>query len=172
MVIALTAFANTKGGAVYVGIKDNGSVQGVDIGKETIQKWLNEIKIKTQPSIIPSVDILSEGNKNIVNEFPVKPVSFKGRYYKRLNNSVHQLSPVEITDLNLQSLQLSWDAYPAQNATIENIDEGKVKSFIEKVNAMGRFNLDGDTTESLKKLKLINEGKSPMLHGCFSPKMS
>ena len=50
---SLTAFANTKGGRVLVGIADNGHpVKGFSIGDETLQKWVNEVKNKTQPSII------------------------------------------------------------------------------------------------------------------------
>ena len=43
---AIVAFANTNGGSVYVGIKDNGKVVGADVSKESIQKWVNEIKNK------------------------------------------------------------------------------------------------------------------------------
>jgi ATP-dependent DNA helicase RecG len=40
----LTAFANTKGGRVLVGVADSGlPVKGFTVGKESIQKWLNEI---------------------------------------------------------------------------------------------------------------------------------
>ena len=52
----LVAFANAKGGAVYVGLTDKGKVVGVQLGKESIQQWVNEIKSKTEPSIIPDVD--------------------------------------------------------------------------------------------------------------------
>ena len=40
----LTAFANTKGGKVLIGINDVGEpVKNIETGKESIQKWLNEI---------------------------------------------------------------------------------------------------------------------------------
>src|SRR5690606_16212679 len=81
VIVSLVAFANHKGGAVYIGIADNGMIRGVDLGKETLQNWTNEIKAKTQPSIIPSVEVVEEENKQVVcirvNEFPVKPLSFK-----------------------------------------------------------------------------------------------
>jgi ATP-dependent DNA helicase RecG len=163
VIVSLVSFANTKGGTVYIGVSDKGEIKGISVGKETIQNWLNEIKAKTQPSIIPSVDVFEENDKQVicirVNEFPVKPLSFKGRYYKRVGNSNHQLSANEITDMNLQSLQLSWDAYPAQNTTFEDLDFTKVKKFIDKVNATGRFYLSGNPEEDLKKLKLINNEK-------------
>ncbi|MDR0683144.1 MAG: ATP-binding protein, partial [Dysgonamonadaceae bacterium] len=39
----LTAFANTKGGRVLVGVYDDGTaVTDFTIGKETVQKYLNE----------------------------------------------------------------------------------------------------------------------------------
>ena len=78
-----------------------------------------------------------------MQEFPVKPVSCRGRYFKRVKNSNHQLSPVEIADLSLASLQLSWDSYPAIGYTTDDLDLKKVEHFIAKVNAIGRFRLDG-----------------------------
>lgn len=47
VVETLVAFANTKGGTVYIGVDNNGKVNGIKLGKETFQKWLNEIKNKT-----------------------------------------------------------------------------------------------------------------------------
>jgi len=119
----LTAFANTKGGRVLVGLDDTGiPIQGFVLGHETLQKWVNEVKNKTQPSIIPDVGVVQvDGNivgEITIKEFPVKPVAFRGRYLKRIKNSNHQLSPTEISDLHLQSLQLSWDAYPHQDAQL------------------------------------------------------
>ena len=160
----LCAFVNAKGGKVYVGLDDKGNpVSNFFIGKETIANWINEIKNKTQPSIIADIEsVIIQGKEVIcigVNEFPVKPVSYKGRYYKRVNNSNHQLSAIESTNLSLQSLQLSWDSYPAQEKSLEDLDPNKVNLFIEKVNATGRFKLDGSWIENLQKLKLVGSDR-------------
>ncbi|GHS86039.1 ATP-dependent DNA helicase [Bacteroidia bacterium] len=92
-----------------------------------------------------------------VGEFPVKPIAFKGRYFKRVKNSNHQLSALEIADMSLQSLQVSWDAYPAIGATWKDIDKQKVVRFIDKVNSTGRFGLSGVPEDDLIKLRLINK---------------
>jgi len=63
---SMVAFANTNGGALYVGVKDNGSIVGVDITKESIQNWINEIKNKTSPTVVPSVNTEEIQNKVIV----------------------------------------------------------------------------------------------------------
>jgi len=91
-----------------------------------------------------------------IKEFPVKPVSFKGRYYKRSGNSNHQLSVIEISDLSLHSLQLSWDSYPAQGKTFEDLDALLIEKFITKVNTTGRFQLHTNIKSGLEKLKLMN----------------
>lgn len=40
----IVAFANTSGGMVCIGINNDGKPQQLTLGKETIQKWVNEIK--------------------------------------------------------------------------------------------------------------------------------
>jgi ATP-dependent DNA helicase RecG len=84
----LVAFANAKGGIVYIGVSDIKELQGVTLGKETVQNWINEIKNKTNLQIIPDVEIEDVGDKQIVSffvqEHPIKPVAVRGRYYKRV----------------------------------------------------------------------------------------
>ncbi len=63
----ITAFANTKGGKVLIGVTNKGiPVKNFTIGHETMQNWINEIKNKTQPSIIPDIDIVSFKGVDIV----------------------------------------------------------------------------------------------------------
>lgn len=161
-IVSLTAFANTNGGRVFVGIGDKGKVYGVSINSESVQNWVNEIKSKTTPSIIPDVEVLSVEGQTIVilsiAEFPVKPVAVKGRFYKRIQNSNHLMNTNEISLLHLQSLQISWDAYPYSGAELEDIDFNKVSQFIKRVNNSGRFNLDKPEVNALNKLSLIKEG--------------
>ena len=86
----LVAFSNAKGGTVYIGVANNGEIKGVTLGKETIQNWINEVKNKTAPQIIPDAEIFTADNKTVVAfysiEYPIKPVSVRGRYYKRTAN--------------------------------------------------------------------------------------
>jgi ATP-dependent DNA helicase RecG len=156
----LTAFANTKGGKVLVGVRNNGMpVSGFTVGTESIQQWINEIKTKTEPSIFPDVEIVLYKGVEVVefsvSEFPVKPVACRGRYFKRIKNSNHQLSVSEISDAYLQSMQYSWDAYPYMDATVSDLNLDKVAHFIAKVNSAERFHLPGRPVEALKKLNFL-----------------
>jgi len=49
------AFANTKGGTIFIGVSDQNNIKGIKIGKETINQWTNQISQKTDPRIIPEL---------------------------------------------------------------------------------------------------------------------
>lgn len=156
----LVAFANTKGGKVYIGLDDHGIPSAnFTLGKESLQQYLNEIKNKTQPSIIPDTEIKQIQGKEIlelsIQEYPVKPVSCKGRYYKRISNANHQLTTIEIATMSMQSLHLSWDAYTVTGATFESLSLSKINKFVKRINFSGRFQLSGSSLENLTKLKLV-----------------
>lgn len=107
--------------------------------------------------------IENEG-KNIVlftvNEYPVKPVAFRDRYYKRVANSNHRLTLTEIANLHLSSLQLSWDSYKHPHSTINNLDANKLQDFIDRVKQGGRLKIDQTPLTVLKKLGFL-QGKTP-----------
>ena len=140
---SIVAFANKKGGNLLIGVKNNGEISGVDINSETLQNYFNQIKNSTEPSIIVEINQIEIEKKNIIvisiDEFPIKPFNYKGKYYKRVRNSNHLSTPTGISNLHLQSLQFSWDAYeyPKENLSALNII--KIKSFIKLLNSTGRF---------------------------------
>lgn len=160
----LVAFASAHGGTVLVGIGDAGAVKGITLGKETLNEWLGQIKASTSPSIIPDLPAHQFNGKTIVaidvGEFPVKPVNTRGRYYKRVASSNHALGPAEIADLYMQSLQLSWDAYPAHRAIIADLSTAKIERFIQQVSASARFQFDAATPQAaLEKLNYLANGQ-------------
>ena len=156
---SLVAFANTQGGTVLIGVADNGTVRGITLGKETLNEWLGQVKSSTSPSIIPDIEAISISGKSVVvihvGEYPVKPINTRGKYFKRVATSNHQLGLSEITDLYLQSLQVSWDAYEAPRETLDKLSPAKIERFIDEVNRCGRFSLDSSPILALEKLKLI-----------------
>lgn len=114
-IIAVNALANSQGGYVLLGVSNQGEIAGVNLNEESVQEWLNEIKQKTEPALIPETFQISINNKKIVvlsvSEFPIKPVAFQGRYFARKNNSNHQLSVDDIVEYRFYSLNKSFDAF-------------------------------------------------------------
>lgn len=160
---ALVAFANTQGGKVLVGVNDAGAIVGVSLGKESLNEWIGQVKSATSPSLVPEVRAEQIDGKTVVvisvGEFPVKPVSTRGRYFKRIASSNQQLGIAEIADLYVQSLQLSWDAYFAANETLTKLSMAKIQRFIKQVNERGRFALETEPVPALEKLKYIDASR-------------
>jgi len=159
------AFANTKGGIILIGYSDEGEVKGIQIGKETLKDWSNQISQSTEPRIIPELEQSELEGKIVViiwiKEFPIKPVSVRGRCFRRVGTSNRMMTPQEIGQMHFQSTDRSWDKLSARDAVIEDIDFEKVNSYIKKANETGRRKIEGDENplHVLDKLRLIKDGQ-------------
>jgi ATP-dependent DNA helicase RecG len=159
------AFANTRGGHILIGVSDQGAKKGVQIGKETLSGWTNQISQGTQPRIIPEVESSEFESKTIaviqIKEFPIKPVSTKGRCYRRVGNSNHLMTPQDIAEMHLHSTGTSWDKTPAPDATMSDIDPEKIERYIRRSRDAGRRDVEDheEPLEILKKSGLFKEGK-------------
>ena len=143
-----------------MGVNDKGSaVENFTIGKETLVKWINEIKNKTQPSLIPDITLQLLDGKTIaivsIDEFPIKPVSFKGRCYKRIEKSNHLLSTTEISDLHLKTFNSSWDSYPSAHYSLSDISMKKVTDFAQLANTRRETPIADDPITILQKFELL-----------------
>ena len=171
VIITLVAFANASGGKVYIGLDDNGVVvSNFFLKKESVQQWLNEIKNKTIPSIIPDV-IFEEADENTIlafgiQEFPVKPVSFKGRYYKRIENANHQMNLQEISNLHLKTFNTSWDYYPSPHYGLDAIALEKVSQFVFNSNQIRENQIQDDPITVLRKFEMLKDN-GQIANGCY-----
>ena len=160
------AFANTKGGVILIGVSDRGDIKGVQIGKETLKDWANQISQSTEPRIIPEIELGETDRKNLaaiwIKEFPIKPVSVKGRCFRRVGNSNRVMQTHEIAEMHFQSTGMSWDKLPAMDASIGDIDLEKVKRYIESAKDAKRREIGSGEKflQVLEKLELIKDGKA------------
>jgi len=166
----LSAFANTTGGSVLIGADDSGAVKGVELGTETLQNWSNQIKQSCAPSIVPESSIITLSGKKIVvlsiPEYPIKPISCKGKYYKRVNNSNHQMAITEISDLHLKTFNTSWDHYPDPYHKLDVVSLDKVNNFISLSNKTRSYPLNDPPLTVLKKYELLKE-HDQITNGCY-----
>ena len=163
------AFTNTKGGKLIIGVNNKKNITGIKLGKETAQNWINEIKNKTSPSVIPDIDISKINNKTIalitVDEFPIKPVAVKGKYFKRVKNSNHQLNLTEITNLHLKTFNTSWDYYISENYGIDDISIDKINKFINLANLNKDIKIEDNPLKILNKYELLKENN--ITNACY-----
>ena len=162
LIETLVAFANTSGGKIIIGINPAEELTGISLNPESIQNWVNEIKNKTSPSLLPDVDTVHIDNETVVvfsiKEYPVKPVSTRGKYFKRVANSNHLLLVSEVVNLHLQSFNTSWDFHINTQFNINDISFDKVQAAIDLFNQTGT-RVNDDPLTFLIKNDLVREGQ-------------
>lgn len=78
----ICGFANAQGGVLYVGVKDNGEVCGVQEAKKLMENIPN--KVRDMMGILVEVNLKEKDEKQyleIVTEAYPYPISFRGKYY-------------------------------------------------------------------------------------------
>jgi len=158
------AFLNHKGGMIIVGYDEKKSeIVESDVGQETIQKFINKVKTVTNPQVIVDTYEKEYKGKSLlvidVIEYPIKPVSVQGRYYRRRMNSNHILTPTEISSLHLFSLNSSWDYQLAQNSTLNDLNMDTVEWFIQQLSQQKGKKITDPPMNVLGKYELIRENK-------------
>ena len=157
----LVAFANAKGGTILIGVNNDGGISGVDLNDESIPQWINEIKTKTDPSLIPTTEIMDVAKKRVVvlkvQEYPIKPISMQGKYFKRVANSNHLMSIDEISNEHLRTLNSSWDYYVDPYHSIDNISLDKIDLFFKETELFAELEINN--MDKLSKLEVIRDGK-------------
>ena len=158
----VAAFSNAVGGTIYIGVDKNGVVKGVPVTDEVVKEWINTIKQATHPQIFPDFSIIESEGKSIVaikvQEFPIKPVSCKGKYFKRVGASNHLIPLNEIVEMQLYSLNSSFDSYPVQQ-TLADLNIDLVKNFFNQLGNAGRITINDDPLVNLKKTGLVRDGQ-------------
>ena len=54
-----SAFANTRGGRLLIGVSNAGKVLGTSFGAEALRDFVNRISNATEPSVIPTAEKFS-----------------------------------------------------------------------------------------------------------------
>lgn len=155
------AFATAQGGRVFVGVRDDGAVVGVQIGKGTLEGLANDIAQNTVPKLVPAITTQQETGKTViaveVAENASKPVTAFGRAYRRSGRTNQVLSVNEIADLYFTSRGATWDETLRADATLKDIDSTKMRQFLNRARVERHWNIDPKTSvpQVLRQLKLI-----------------
>ena len=162
---SISAFSNTNGGRIIIGVSDKGEVPGIDIGKKTIESLANRIKQNTDPAIYPSISVENVEDRNIilieVKKSKSKPVFAFDKVYKRVGKSNQRVSSGEIRKLALEGKKIYWDEQVCEDASLEDIDEEKVRWFLKEARHKRGLDINEDSPvgDALLRLKLLKAGR-------------
>ncbi|MGQ4915201.1 MAG: RNA-binding domain-containing protein [Candidatus Asgardarchaeia archaeon] len=149
----ISAFANTKGGKVIIGVNDNGEIVGVKLGKDTIERLINAIVQNTNPRVYPEIFTEKINDKNVivisVSERKDKPIFAFGRAYIRSGKNTLQADREIIVQLLRESYGESFEEL--KMGDIEDINLKIVNEIIDKSAEIGR----GKRINALDFLKML-----------------
>lgn len=157
-------FANAQGGKIYIGIDDEGKVTGVDNYKKLMDDLPN--KIVNHLGFVVDVNLHEKDWKRyieIVVPVSTVPISYHGIYHYRSGSTKQELKGIALQDFLYKKLGKTWDDTIVDGATLQDIDEGAITSFLKASIKSGRIyqnaNRD-DLLTLLQNLDLItSEGK-------------
>lgn len=153
-------FANANGGKIYIGIDDKGNVTGI----ADYQKLMEELPNKIRDILGIMVDVNLHENKGqyyieIITLPYTVPISLRGRYYYRSGSTKQELIGTALTDFLLRKSGKTWDEVIEPAATLADIDEQSLKTFIATSLKTGRIaETEGlSTAELFAKLRLTDD---------------
>ncbi|MEW6455881.1 MAG: ATP-binding protein [Acidobacteriota bacterium] len=156
----ISAFSNTKGGIILLGVGDKGKIVGVSPTNEFMERMTNRIIDKL--TIYPEIEAVDVEEKRIIAVIVARssfPISYEGRYYERIGNTTREMSQEKLRALLLKGK--SWDLL-TNNVSYEEIDIETIKRFVRlavEKNRLPRVSLDEQPLVILEKLGLIVDGK-------------
>ncbi len=107
---SLCAFAHSLGGTVIFGVRDDGSVCGVQLGKKTLEDFANTLKQNTQPLLAPGMTTEEIDDKKVVlvsiPSFPPSHVCFAFNCaFIRVGRTNQHMSPEEIRQRHFEGFK-------------------------------------------------------------------
>ena len=163
----ISAFSNTEGGKILVGVSDDGDVLGVQIGKGTIEDLVNKIGQHTDPKVFPKISVKKIGGKDVilidVKESRDHLVLADGLPYKRVGRTSPRMSKDEYERLILEKHKdkVQFDMMVCRGATLKDIDPVRVQWFMDKAKEEKRLDVPEKVSikEALEYLKVVVDGK-------------
>ena len=154
----LAAFANSQGGVLLLGVSESKEIKGVPDAKENIDHWFHEIHTRTTPQLSPHIELIEIDKKIVVYisvaEYPVKPVAFDGKYYKRTAKFTRYLFVQEAIDFRRQFINSNWDTNIHPNKTIADLSFKKLQHLIKRISRKKQCVLEEPFT-FLRKYSLV-----------------
>ena len=133
---AAAAMANTDGGRVLFGVRDDGAILGVQMGAQTRERVVQAITDNTDPTLYPSVEYVEMDGRTVivvtVTRSDNRPHLVRGRAYRRVGAADVQMSRAEYERLLLQRQQVEFDCQLIEGASYADLDEAKLTWYIRQ----------------------------------------
>src|SRR3989338_5045210 len=131
----ISAFANTQGGLLFLGLKDNGTIEGVKENLDLVQQKISQANAIIHPAPLTNVNVHTLESKKIIlitvhraDSSVFHPV--EGVIYVRLGSTVQKLEGQSIVEFLRNRQILLFEESLEFSASLKDIDENKVKEYL------------------------------------------
>jgi ATP-dependent DNA helicase RecG len=156
----ISAFANTKGGTILLGVNNRGGIVGVESSTKFLEDLTNRIVNKL--SLYPEIVTRDIEDKRVIAVRVARsgyPVSYEARYYERVGNTTREISREKLR--SLLSRGKTWDSL-TDGFSLEEMDPEAIRRFVRlavEKNRLTDVSLDELPELVLEKLELMTDGK-------------
>jgi len=132
----LVALANTQGGALILGVDDDGQLVGLTDDPQRVEERVMGLCRACDPPLAVTTEVVElEGHSLLIVhilEGSDKPYRARGRCYVRVGSTTQRASREEERRLFQESGQVLYERTPLEEADYEDLDEGKLRRYFEK----------------------------------------
>ncbi|MCD7708448.1 MAG: putative DNA binding domain-containing protein [Clostridiales bacterium] len=158
----ICGFANAQGGRIYIGVKDDGTVVGVEDSRKLMEDIPN--KIQNILGFVADVNLLNKDGMDYI-EIMVSPqeypVDYNGQYHYRSGSTKQLLRGNSLTSFLMKKTGIKWESAVVPNIAIEDLDKESFDIFKREALRSGRMDeesLKVPREELLEKLGLLSDG--------------
>jgi ATP-dependent DNA helicase RecG len=131
----IVALANTGGGTIVFGVNDQLRVEGIEDGENVQDELVRICRDDVVPAIVPFIDRIAFDNGRRILALDVngkrRPYRTRdGRFFIRVGAEKREASTEELSTLFDDSRPLLYENVPALRATVGDIDEAHLWSFM------------------------------------------
>jgi ATP-dependent DNA helicase RecG len=157
----ISAFANTEGGTMYIGVDD----RGVSVELKNVNKLLVDIpnKIRDMLGVIANIKTVKRKSQAVVKITVPKytaQISYKGKFYKRSGSTTSELNGMALSRFLISRSGTSWDSTIEPRSSLKDINVKTIRHFQELAKTRFPFiTREKDIKLILQKLNLAEKGK-------------
>jgi ATP-dependent DNA helicase RecG len=148
----IVAFANASGGKIFIGIRDDGTLKGININN-FLKSQIQDIARNCDPSII--LNMQSFQNVLIIDvlEGQNKPYSCSAGFYMRMNANSQKMKRDEILRLAIKGGRIRFDEQICTSFNWNDFDEEKFAYYLKLANISNSLSKE----EILKNLHVLTD---------------
>ena len=151
----IVAFANTRGGTLLLGVRDDGTVAGERLTNDLKAK-INSLTRNCKPAVAVTLLQVDEVVAVVVPEGVEKPYSCSSGYYRRLDATTQKMSHDELRIIFAENEPLPFEEKTVRGFTFDDISETKILAFVKETGIrMGSIAVP----EFLRSLKVADQSQ-------------